>query len=172
MNSGAWIEQMEVEIEALTDDEEILPNSQIRSLCDFTREMSAAAGRDFQISSAMKRKIEEAGFVDVQEQRLKLPLGPWPTDPKLKDVGRFYERFYKTGLQGWLLQICTRTMGVSTGSSSIDTTNTDVELVDGGPGQRRLYQSLPGDQLPSATLLLSSVSVVLGRLPSLFARTC
>ncbi|KAL2419894.1 Methyltransferase [Exophiala dermatitidis] len=111
MNSGAWIEQMEVEIDALTDDEEILPGSQIKALCDFSKEMSRAAGRDFQISTVMKKKIEDAGFVDVQEQRLKLPLGPWPTDPKLKDVGRFYERFYKTGLQGWLLQICTRSMG-------------------------------------------------------------
>jgi len=65
----------------------------------------------------MKELIEQAGFVNVQERKLKLPLGSWATDPKLKDIGRFHERFYKTGLQGWLLQICTRTLGVSGQSS-------------------------------------------------------
>jgi hypothetical protein len=113
MNSGGWIEHMEVEIDALTDDPEILPGSQIRALTEYTKEMTVATGRDFQLSIGMKGMIEQAGFVDVQEQRLKLPLGPWATDPKMKDLGRFYERFYKTGLQGWLLQLCTRNMGVS-----------------------------------------------------------
>jgi hypothetical protein len=113
LNSGGWIEQLEVEIDAFTDDETEDPNSYIKGLCDYSTEMTRAAGRDFQVSTSMKRMIEEAGFVDVREQKLKLPLGPWSTDPKMKDVGRFYERFYKTGLQGWLLQICTRKLGVS-----------------------------------------------------------
>jgi len=112
MRSGGCIEQMEVEIDAQTDDPEVLPGSQIRALCEYTRtHLSAAAGRDFDISLGMKKMIEDAGFVDVQEKRLNLPLGPWASDPKLKDIGRFYERFYKTGLQGWLLQVCTRRLG-------------------------------------------------------------
>ena len=113
MNSGGWIEQYEIEIEAGTEDGFELPNSMIRKLNDIKDDMARASGRDFQISSKMKHLIEEAGFVDVQEQKVKLPLGPWPSDPKLKDVGRFFERFYKTGLQGWLMLICTRLLGVS-----------------------------------------------------------
>ena len=117
MRSGGWIEQIEVEINALCDDDSALPNSKIKELCAFTKEMGIASGRDLLVSSSMKQMIEQAGFVDVQQQKLKLPLGSWASDPKLKDVGRFYERFYKTGLQGWLLQICTRTLGVSGQSS-------------------------------------------------------
>lgn len=113
MNSGGWIEQLEVEIDVMADDETADSDSYVKTLAAYTPNMSRAAGRDFQVSTSMKKMIEEAGFVDVQEQKLKLPLGPWSTDPKMKDVGRFYERFYKTGLQGWLLQICTRSMGVS-----------------------------------------------------------
>ncbi|OAG36584.1 hypothetical protein AYO21_09241 [Fonsecaea monophora] len=111
MNSGGWIEQIEVEIIAHVDDESALPDSQIMKLCSFADEMTAASGRDFRASSKMKTAIEEAGFIDVQEQRVKLPLGPWASDPKFKDIGRFFERFYKTGLQGWLLQICIRYFG-------------------------------------------------------------
>ena len=111
---------MEVEIDTFTDDDDdSLANSHVKHLTDMTSEMSLAIGRDFQISSRMKQMIEEAGFVDVQEHRLKMPIGSWATDPKLKDVGRFFERYYKTGLQGWLLHICTRVMGVSSQNSGL-----------------------------------------------------
>jgi len=112
MISGAWIEQLEVEINPRTDDHSDAPDSHIKALANYTPAMGAASGRDLNISDVMKAMIEEAGFVGVREKRLKLPLGPWATDQKYKDVGRFFERFYKTGLQGWLLHICTRNLGV------------------------------------------------------------
>lgn len=113
MNSGGWIEQLEIEIDAMADDETNDPNSYVKNLARYSMEMTRAHGRDLQISTGMKKMIEEAGFVDVQEQKLKLPLGPWSADPKMKELGKFFERYYKTGLQGWLLHICTRSMGVS-----------------------------------------------------------
>lgn len=75
--------------------------------------MSRRIGRDFHVSDRMKSLIEAAGFVDVQETKYKLPLGPWSAEPKYKEIGKFYERFYKTGLQGWLLHTLTTGMGVS-----------------------------------------------------------
>ncbi|KIX07729.1 uncharacterized protein Z518_02383 [Rhinocladiella mackenziei CBS 650.93] len=113
MNSGGWIEQLEIEIKASTDDDSDRPGSHIKRICALHTELGAASGREFDIAATMKEHIEQAGFVDVQQQRLKLPLGPWPSDPKMKEVGRLFERFYKTGLQGWLLHICTRSWGVS-----------------------------------------------------------
>ncbi|KIW63761.1 hypothetical protein PV04_08739 [Phialophora macrospora] len=111
MKAGGWIEQYDVVRDAGTDDDSELPNSEIRKLSDLQRKIAVASGRDFQVSSKRKQTIEAAGFVDVQEQRVKLPLGPWPTDPKLKDIGRFFERFYKTSLQDWLMQSCTTLLG-------------------------------------------------------------
>ncbi|EXJ62027.1 hypothetical protein A1O7_02460 [Cladophialophora yegresii CBS 114405] len=112
MRSGGWIEQYEIEINAKTDDpNEPADSSMIMKLRHTAEDMARTTGRDFHISMKMKHLIEEAGFVDVQEQKVKLPLGPWASDPKLKDIGRFFERFYKTGLQGWLMHICTRFLG-------------------------------------------------------------
>jgi len=113
MNSGGWIEQIEMDINAQSDDTSPSSNSKVRELCTFTQQMGTASGRDLYISKSMKTLIEEAGFVNVQERQINLPLGSWAADPKFKDIGRFFERYYKTGLQGWLLQICTRTLGVS-----------------------------------------------------------
>lgn len=113
MNSGGWIEHLEFEIDAQCDDNSVPPDSKVKELCTYTNQMGLASGRDLHVSRSMKQMIEEAGFVEVREEKIKLPIGSWATDPKMKDVGRFFERYYKTGLQGWLLQICTRTMGVS-----------------------------------------------------------
>ncbi|KAJ9616526.1 hypothetical protein H2200_000245 [Cladophialophora chaetospira] len=111
MNSGGWIEQYEVEIQATNVSNSELPGSEIRKLSDISYEMARVSGRDFQISHKMKHMIEEAGFVDVQEQKVSMPLGPWARDPKFKEIGEHFEKFYKTGLQGWLMQIWTRYLG-------------------------------------------------------------
>lgn len=113
MESGAWIEQIEVEIKAYCDDDTRDPNSALEQLANMSKDMTAAQDLDFNIAENMARLLTEAGFADVKEAKYKLPLGWWSVDPKYKEIGKFYERFYKTGLQGWLMQVCTKSMGVS-----------------------------------------------------------
>lgn len=52
--------------------------------------------------------MEEAGFVDVEEHILKLPLGQWPRDPRLKKVGLFESVNMTEGIQGLTLTLWTR----------------------------------------------------------------
>lgn len=113
MQSGGWLEQIEVEIKSYCDDDTRIPDGAIEHLADLSRKMSAAHGAHFNIAENMTSIMRDAGFTDVREAKYKLPLGWWSADPKYKEIGKFYERFYKTGLQGWLMHICTKTMGVS-----------------------------------------------------------
>lgn len=113
MQSGGWIEQIEVEIKVHCDDDTRKPDSAIEGLTNQVSEMSAAHGSYFEIAQNMARIMREAGFTDVREAKYKLPVGWWSADPKYKEIGRFFERFYKTGLQGWLMHIWTKSMGVS-----------------------------------------------------------
>lgn len=113
LQSGGWIEQIEVEIKAYCDDETRNPNGAIEGLINHVPEMSAAHGAYFNVAENMSSMMREAGFTDIREAKYKLPLGWWSADPKYKEIGRFYERFYKTGLQGWLMHIWTKALGVS-----------------------------------------------------------
>jgi hypothetical protein len=61
----------------------------------------------------MKQYMLDAGFVDVEEQKFVWPIGAWPKDPKLKDLGRWGERNWADGLEGWVLALYTRILGVS-----------------------------------------------------------
>ncbi|KAF8471771.1 putative TAM domain methyltransferase [Kalaharituber pfeilii] len=46
-------------------------------------------GRILQVAKHMKSWLENLGFLDVQEQRVIWPLGQWPKDPKLKELGKW-----------------------------------------------------------------------------------
>ncbi|KAL1970966.1 hypothetical protein VTN77DRAFT_2800 [Rasamsonia byssochlamydoides] len=48
-------------------------------------------GKTFENVRLWKAKMENAGFVDVKETIFKLPIGPWPKDPKLKELGRYQQ---------------------------------------------------------------------------------
>jgi hypothetical protein len=60
-------------------------------------------GRTFTIVDSMKQGIIDAGFVNVVEKTYKDPLGPWPADPKLREVGRWTLMGFEAGLEGYAL---------------------------------------------------------------------
>jgi len=47
--------------------------------------------------------LERAGFVDITEQIIRVPLNPWPTDPVAKDIGRWYNLGLTQGLEALTL---------------------------------------------------------------------
>ncbi|KAH6959653.1 S-adenosyl-L-methionine-dependent methyltransferase, partial [Ilyonectria sp. MPI-CAGE-AT-0026] len=52
-------------------------------------EATAKFGKPVDVAARWKEKLEKAGFVDVQQEILKIPIGAWPKDPTLKEIGRF-----------------------------------------------------------------------------------
>jgi hypothetical protein len=62
----------------------------------------------------MKSNIEQAGFVNVVEKIFKVPLGRWPADHKLRELGMWALLGFDTGLEGYNFATLTRVMGVST----------------------------------------------------------
>lgn len=52
--------------------------------------------------------LEAQGFVDISEQVVKVPLNPWPTDPHLKEIGRWYNLGLVQGLEALSLGPFTR----------------------------------------------------------------
>lgn len=55
----------------------------------------------------------EAGFVDVTETSYRMPIGPWPTDPREKQVGQYNWLNYLEGLEAFLMAPLTRWLGRS-----------------------------------------------------------
>lgn len=82
------------------------------------------------------------GFVDVQELRFKWPIGPWSSDPKLKEVGKWNHLSWTVNFEGWVQALLTRCLGVSDGAVAL-TALTETRLTACTVGARAC-QAAPG----------------------------
>jgi hypothetical protein len=57
--------------------------------------------RQFRIAPRIERWMKEIGFVDVEQRVFKVPINTWPTDEKLKDIGKWSESNWLEALAGW-----------------------------------------------------------------------
>lgn len=65
------------------------------------------AGRELDTTDHLQRRIEAAGFTNLQSQDYKMPLGNWAKHPIYKDAGRVNLVQMTTGLDGWLMWLMT-----------------------------------------------------------------
>ncbi|KAF2274311.1 S-adenosyl-L-methionine-dependent methyltransferase [Westerdykella ornata] len=113
LKPGGYFEHLEFSIETNAD-----PNSDnyadkmytsfANSILSIGEEKT---GMSFRTVERMKGYMEGAGFVDIVEQKFIWPIGPWPSDPHLKDMGRWGERNWADGLESWVLALYTRVLG-------------------------------------------------------------
>jgi hypothetical protein len=70
-------------------------------------------GRTFEVMYHMHDWIRDVGFHDVVEKRYQWPLGPWPKDKKLKELGIWALAHVDAGLENWCMALLTRVYGWS-----------------------------------------------------------
>lgn len=61
---------------------------------------------------SMKQWMEEAGFINVVEKRYKFPIGTWPADPKMKELGMWFRAYFEDGMEGYAMALLTRVLAV------------------------------------------------------------
>lgn len=75
-------------------------------------EAGEITGKTFDIANTMRRDIEATGFTNIHEKVYKDPMGPWPSDLRLKEIGKWTLLGFDIGLEGHALSIMTKVMGV------------------------------------------------------------
>ncbi|KAL1962671.1 hypothetical protein VTN77DRAFT_9305 [Rasamsonia byssochlamydoides] len=68
-------------------------------------------GKSFMNAPLWKEKMEKAGFVDVKESVFKVPIGPWPKDPKMKELGRFQQVQQIQAIESYTPALFSRILG-------------------------------------------------------------
>ncbi|EED12417.1 conserved hypothetical protein [Talaromyces stipitatus ATCC 10500] len=77
LKPGGYIEQVELSVEPKSEDGSI-----DGAIFEKWGKVSVQAGEAF------GKSLTIVGFVDVVEHRIKVLVGPWPKDPRLKELGR------------------------------------------------------------------------------------
>lgn len=86
---NGYIELQGVDARLHSDDGTIeqAPNAQL--WINKLREACTKFGKPADGGSEWKARLTKAGFVDVHQEVRKLPIGPWPKDPKFKELGKY-----------------------------------------------------------------------------------
>lgn len=70
-------------------------------------------GVPFRSASLLKTYMEAAGFVNVTERVFYTPIGPWPKNRHLREVGLYWRAVLMEGLEAIALGPMTRGLGWS-----------------------------------------------------------
>lgn len=60
----------------------------------------AVFGRDLAAVLKTPQLLKDAGFVNIEERVVKLPIGPWAKDKKLRTAGLYLRASIEDGLDG------------------------------------------------------------------------
>lgn len=94
-----------------TDDGSLKEDSALLRARDMFYEMADKMGTSIDAPLKFKEQLEAAGFVDVVENRIKMPQGPWPKDSKLKKIGAYENYSLASGAEAYLMRGYTSVMG-------------------------------------------------------------
>jgi hypothetical protein len=64
-----------------------------------------------------KEYLEDAGFIEITEEIRHMPVGPWPKDPHLKEIGHWALVNSETSFEAYGLALFTRVLGMSAESA-------------------------------------------------------
>ena len=92
-------------------------------------------GQTFYAFDKMKRLVEDAGYVDVEERTFKWPIGQWARTPKMKDIGRFFKMAWQFGMEAWVLRPATNDLNVCVSLSCCEVI-TDIQTEGRGTRNR------------------------------------
>ncbi|KLJ13205.1 hypothetical protein EMPG_11859 [Blastomyces silverae] len=73
-------------------------------------EASRQFGKELGVEGSWKQWMEHAGFVDIEEVVFKVPLGPWPQDPRMKELGRYQATHVQEMVRSYSLALFTRVL--------------------------------------------------------------
>lgn len=66
-----------------------------------------AFGKSLRIIDEAAGHMKEAGFEQVTERRLPMPIGGWPKDKRLKELGKYNRLHWEEGIEGWCMYLLT-----------------------------------------------------------------
>ncbi|OTA99031.1 hypothetical protein M426DRAFT_325493 [Hypoxylon sp. CI-4A] len=103
---GGWVQSCECDVIMRADDGSIKHDGVVTTFWNpLWREMTKKLGMCFQVieERLQNTAFEEAGFVDITEVNYKLPIGGWPADRKLAEVGDLALLTLNNDLEGYTL---------------------------------------------------------------------
>ncbi|KAK1763387.1 S-adenosyl-L-methionine-dependent methyltransferase [Phialemonium atrogriseum] len=111
---GGWVESLESSPRIESDDGTVTEETAINEWGKFFIEGGKKLGRPFTVvdDDLQKKAVEKAGFTNVNTWDFKecitclpAPLGGWPKDQRMKEIGRFVQVALEQDPEGYVLYV-------------------------------------------------------------------
>ncbi|KAK3316026.1 methyltransferase [Apodospora peruviana] len=89
LKPGAWVEMQEYDAWIFSDDDSCARAPWTMEWVAKLDEASSKFGKQINVAKHHKQWMIDAGFEDVHEEVIRIPIGPWAQRPDLKELGRF-----------------------------------------------------------------------------------
>ncbi|KAL1988146.1 hypothetical protein VTN96DRAFT_676 [Rasamsonia emersonii] len=107
---GGWIELTDFETWASTDDNSLPETSAYHEFQVRLCEAAAIFGKTMNIAPQFHSLVKNAGFTAVTEETYKVPLSPWPRDPKLKELALYMNLQMMESIEPYSIALFTRVL--------------------------------------------------------------
>jgi SAM-dependent methyltransferase len=111
LKPGGWLELSATVPDIRSDDNTIPKDSAYLEAGKIFFEMAHKMGSPLEAPRSWKEQVERNGFVDVREVLYKLPMGPWPKDKRLKEIGAVERMMLLEGFEAYMLRGYTQVLG-------------------------------------------------------------
>ncbi|KAK4082088.1 CAZyme family GH76 [Purpureocillium lilacinum] len=108
LEPGGWFESQEVDSIVCCDDGTLTPDNPVAVLFNDLVEAAGKLDRPAILGATLKEVYERVGFVDVQQRGIKMPIGGWARDMRLKEIGLMWRANLLEGLAGFSYQLLNR----------------------------------------------------------------
>ncbi|KAE8353143.1 S-adenosyl-L-methionine-dependent methyltransferase [Aspergillus coremiiformis] len=112
-SSGGYFELQAVSAHFLSDDGTADEAVTAQEWMGKIREAGRKFGKPLDDVNQWRQKLEDIGFVEVTETVLKLPIGTWPKDPRMKEIGKFQFVGELQAIEAYTPALFTRVLGWS-----------------------------------------------------------
>jgi hypothetical protein len=113
LKPGGWLEHHEVGPDPHSEDDSVPPDHPFGRWGSLIFQAGDNIGKTYRTAYSIKEWMEEAGFVNVVEKKYKFPIGRWPADPRMKELGMWFRAYFEDGMEGYAMALLTRVLNVS-----------------------------------------------------------
>ncbi|KAL1840130.1 hypothetical protein VTJ49DRAFT_786 [Mycothermus thermophilus] len=113
LNPGGWVEFQDYDIMYYSEDGSLKPESATHQWISELIDTSNKIGRDPQPGRSLEKWVREAGFEKVEHHKFRMPIGGWPKDPGLKQIGTYNLAQLLSGLEAFSLRLYCGVLGWS-----------------------------------------------------------
>ncbi|KAJ4411893.1 hypothetical protein N0V91_001030 [Didymella pomorum] len=113
LKPGGWLEFQEPVALCESDDGTIENAHAILQWQELCNEAAKVFAKEIRVGQTLKQRMLDAGFVDVAEKIVKVPIGPWPKDPRMKEIGRYQREHMAMGIEPYTFGFIGKILGWS-----------------------------------------------------------